>query len=157
MSIYRHVGGLVVAVLLVSSQALVAQSPARNRLARAKDLTCAFSVYATGTWNQGQPHAEVKTATLSIKFDEIDADQGSARAIGAFGASDVIVRLSAGTLHFVQVFNAGPLYTTTVFDSESVKGKLKAVHTRHEYTELALPNFTSRPEQYYGDCEVNQP
>jgi len=33
-----------------------------------------------------------------------------------------------------------------------VGGKLRAVHTRHEYTEVSLPGFTSRPEQYYGDC-----
>ena len=23
-----------------------------------------------------------------------------------------------------------------------------------EYTDVSLPGFTSRPEQYYGDCEV---
>jgi len=30
------------------------------------------------------------------------------------------------------------------------------VHTRHEYTEVRLPGFTSRPEQYYGECEITR-
>ena len=29
-----------------------------------------------------------------------------------------------------------------------------AVHTRHEYTDVLLIGFTSRPEQYYGDCAI---
>jgi hypothetical protein len=41
-----------------------------------------------------------------------------------------------------------------VFDKENTPGKYKAVHTRHEYTEVSLPGFTSRPEQYYGECEI---
>ena len=98
----------------------------------------------------------MKTAALSLRFEAIDADEGTARIIGMFGPSDIIVRLSAGTLHFVQVFSAGPLYTTTVFPKETRGRKLQAVHTRHEYTEVSLPGFTSRPEQYYGECEGEQ-
>jgi hypothetical protein len=41
-----------------------------------------------------------------------------------------------------------------VFDKETRAGRLQAVHTRHEYTAVSLPGFTSRPEQYYGDCEA---
>jgi hypothetical protein len=48
----------------------------------------------------------------------------------------------------------GALYVTTVFNTESRPGKLQAVHTRHEYTPVSVPGFTSRPEQYYGDCDV---
>ncbi len=36
------------------------------------------------------------------------------------------------------------------------QGKLKAVHTRHEYTEVSLPGYTSRPEQYYGECDARR-
>jgi len=109
---------------------------------------------AVGTWNSGAATAEVKPAKMTVGFDQIDTDDGTARVVGAFGPSDIIVKLSAGTLHFVQAFREGPLYTTTIFSHESRGGKLKAVHTRHEYTEVSLPGFTSRPEQYYGECEI---
>jgi hypothetical protein len=66
------------------------------------------------------------------------------------------VRLSQGTIHFVQAFRDGPLYVTTIFAKESRDGKLKAVHTRHEYTDVSLPGFTSKPEQYYGECGVTR-
>ncbi len=46
------------------------------------------------------------------------------------------------------------MYTTTIFPSEARAGKLKAVHTRHEYTQVSLPGYTSRPERYYGECEI---
>jgi len=54
------------------------------------------------------------------------------------------------------MFLDGPLYTTRIFPKETRAGKLQAVHTRHEYTEISLPGFTSRPEQYYGECDVRQ-
>ena len=69
---------------------------------------------------------------------------------------EIIVRLSAGTLHLVQSSSGGPLYVTTVFPEQTPDGKLKAVHTRHEFTALSLPGFTSRPEQYYGACEIDK-
>ena len=37
----------------------------------------------------------------------------------------------------MQVFRTGPLYTTTVFDKDA-GGKLKAVHSRHEYFAVPL-------------------
>jgi hypothetical protein len=52
------------------------------------------------------------------------------------------------------MFTTGPLYTTTFIDRETQDGKLMAVHTRHEYTDVRLAGFTSRPEQYYGECAV---
>jgi hypothetical protein len=109
----------------------------------------------TGTWKNGEPVSETKAVKLSLGFDEINADDGTARVIGAFGPSDIIVRLSLGNLHFVQSFREGPLYTTTIFPKETKDGRLQAVHTRHEYTEVSLPGFTSRPEQYYGDCSID--
>jgi hypothetical protein len=53
----------------------------------------------------------------------------------------------------MQVFRTGPLYTTTVFDKDT-DGRLKAVHSRHEYFAVPLAGATSSPEQYYGECEV---
>ena len=89
------------------------------------------------------------------RFIKINADEGTADAIGAFGPSEIIVRLSNGTLHFMQSYREGPLYITTVWPKETHNGFLQAVHTRHEFTEVSLPGFTSRPEQYYGECAPN--
>ena len=55
-----------------------------------------------------------------------------------------------------QSFRDGPVYTTTVFQKETTGGKLKAVHSRHELFDFALPGFTSSPEQYYGECEIKE-
>jgi hypothetical protein len=143
------------AALIMGGGALLAQ-PSRDVLGSVKSLQCSFSILATATWKNGEAQAELKSSPLQLRFDEINTDEGSARVIGNFGPSDIIVRLSTGTLHFVQIFSAGPLYTTTVFPKETRRGKFQAVHTRHEYTEVSLPGFTSRPEQYYGECEVVQ-
>jgi hypothetical protein len=117
-----------------------------------------FPTLATGDWTKGtgEVKGEIKRSNLSVSFDTINADEGTARLLGPYGSSDIIVRLSGGALHFVQMFREGPLYATTIFPSETVEGKLKAVHTRHELTEVSLPGFTSRPEQYYGDCEIEK-
>jgi hypothetical protein len=109
---------------------------------------------SVGNWKSEGAIGEIKPAKLTIGFDDINVDDGTATVLGAFGPSDIIVRLSTGTLHFVQSFREGPLYATTIFPYETTGGRLRAVHMRHEYTEVSLPGFTSRPEQYYGDCEV---
>ncbi len=54
----------------------------------------------------------------------------------------------------MQMQSAGPLYTTTVLAKETRDGRLMAIQTRHEYTDISLPGFTSRPEMYLGDCAV---
>lgn len=148
----RRVVGIAVVLLALSATTAGAQ-PA-SALATVKSVSCTFPVSATGTWNNGEPHAEVKSATLSLQFDSINTDDGTAQMIGNYGTADIIVRLTNRTLHFVQMFLDGPLYTTTIFPKETHGKKLQAVHTRHEYTEVSLPGFTSRPEQYYGECEV---
>ncbi len=140
--------------VLVWSGASDGQTRAQTRLANAKSLTCAFSLVTTGTWQGGEPKSETKPTKLSLGFDAIEVDDGTARVKGKFGPSDIIVKLSSGSLHFVQSFNDGPVYITTVFPKETRNGNLQAVHTRHEYTEVSLPGFTSRPEQYYGECSV---
>jgi hypothetical protein len=132
-----------------------AQRPSLKRLETVKGLTCVFPLLANGTWNKGEPHADVKAAKLSMRFDAINTEEGTARVTDAFGHFEIIARLSTDTLHLMQSFSAGPLYVTTVFNIESRGGKLKAVHARHELTEAILPGFTSSPEQYYGECEVD--
>jgi len=146
----------VLSLFLAGADALGAQTSARDKLAAAKTVKCNFSVFATGSWKDGEAQGELKTAKLVVQFTEINTDEGTARMVSGFGNYDIIVRLSEGALHFIQAFRAGPLYTTTIFDKESRDGKLKAVHTRHEYADVSLPGFTSRPEQYYGECEVGR-
>jgi hypothetical protein len=144
------------AFLLTAAAAVVpsAQRPAAPRLADTKALRCAFTSYASGTWQKGDAQARVSVATLSIAFRDVDTQDGFATAVGTFGPSDIVVRMSAGNMHLLQVGTSGALYVTTIFPKETKGGRLQAVHTRHEYTEVSLPGFTSRPEQYYGDCEI---
>jgi hypothetical protein len=151
----RWCGVMFFAALLAGGDgSLAAQSKTADRLTEAKTLKCEFALQATGDWKDGRVTADVKPATLAITFDNIDTDEGSATISGEFGPSEIIVKLSSGTLHFMQSFREGPLYATTVFGYESEPGRLRAVHTRHEYTPVSLPGFTSRPEQYYGACQI---
>jgi hypothetical protein len=147
-----------VAALLV---ALLFQQPGTSggadQLRNAKTLRCRFSASASGTWINGTPRADVKASTLSVGFDSIDVSDGTADTVGQFGPMHITVRLSGSTLHFMHMDSGGALYLTTVFApgrDPLPEGRLRAVHTRHEYTEVSLPGFTSRPEQYYGECDV---
>jgi len=126
-----------------------------SRLATAKGLRCTFPLNATGTWKKdGQPDAGVKTSSLILIFDSINADDGTAKLRNGTMESEVVVRSVTGYLHLMQSFRTGPLYTTTVFDKETSGGKFKAVHSRHEYFTTPLEGATSSPEQYYGECEI---
>lgn len=156
MSISRRVAALAVLSVLVAPSPAIRAQPLGRVLAAAKTLTCEFPVLAVGTWKNGEPEAEVNAKKpLVLRFEEINSDEGTAQLIGGIGRpTEIVARLSGSMLNFIQVFAGGPLYTTTVFASESRRGKLKAAHSRHEYFEFSLPGFTSRPEQYYGDCEV---
>ncbi len=132
------------------------QTPAAQKLSEAKSLRCTFSTMANGDWKDGAAVTETKASKMSIGFDDIEADEGTAVVLGSFGPADIIVRLSNGTLHFVQAFREGPLYATTIFPYELRPGVMRAAHTRHEYTIVQLPGFTSRPEQRYGECEITK-
>jgi hypothetical protein len=138
--------------------ALVAFLAAQESLANLKKLQCTFAVQATGTWVDGVPKADVKPAKLTVGFDAIDVSDGTADTVGQFGPLHITVRLTGSTLHFLHMDSGGALYLTTVFapaKGQLASGKLRAVHTRHEYTEVSLPGFTSRPEQYYGECAAS--
>jgi hypothetical protein len=124
------------------------------RLVTAKMITCAFSVMATGTWKDGAPSATERPAALKIAFTSVDTQDGTADAVGDSGKAHITVRAVGNYLNLMQMDPYGALYVTTVFNTESKAGRLLAVHTRHEYTPVQLPGLTSRPEQYYGDCEV---
>ena len=109
---------------------------------------------ASGNWNDEGAQADIKSETMEMGFTTINTDDGTARCLVRSVPSDIIVRLSEGVLHFLQSFRNGPLYVTTIFPQQGRDGKLKAVHSRHEYTAVSLPGFTSRPMQYDGQCEI---
>ena len=147
-----------VAGLGLADAALGQQSPAlQRRLQAAAGLKCSFSVLATGTWNQNAPHASVAEASFEVAFSDIVVDEGTAEAVGEFGASFISVRYAQGYLHLMQMSDAGPLYITTVLAREAGAGRLMAVHTRLEYSPTVVPGFTSRPEMYVGTCAVENP
>lgn len=162
MSFARHSDVRLVLIfvcLALGSHAASGQRAAQNAPGRAKSLSCVFPVLVTGTWKAGEPVAEVKTAKLLLQFDMIEAQEGSARYTGGdsnLGPAEITAQLSGGSLHLMQTGRSGAVYITTVLPSESRGGKLKAVHARHEYTEVSLPGYTSRPEQYYGECEAKE-
>jgi len=109
---------------------------------------------AVGTWGREQPEAKVKPADLVLQFEAVNADEGTAELKSGFGKYDIVVRYAGGYLHFIQSFLDGQLYATTILEKKTAGGKLKAMHSRHEYTDVSLPGYTSSPEQYYGECEV---
>jgi len=126
----------------------------QRRLEGATRIECRFTALATGDWASGTGKATVSEAGLEASFFDIDTDEGTAEAEGRFGESFIIVRYTSGYLHLMQTFLAGPLYVTTVLARESSDGRFMAMHTRHEYSQIVLPGFTSRPEMYIGDCAV---
>lgn len=124
------------------------------QLANAGSLDCRFSTMATGMWTAGVAEASVKPASLTVGYRAIDTDESTAESIVAGAKSHITVRLSGNYLHLMQSEPYGALYVTTVFATASVKGRLQAVHTRHEFTPVSVPGLTSRPEMYVGDCAV---
>jgi hypothetical protein len=125
-----------------------------QRLQGASRIDCQFTEIAKGDWTDDGTQFSTSGVEFSAAFFDIDVESGTAEAEGRFGASYIIVRYAEGYLHFMQTLNSGPLYLTTVLAQASSNGRLKAVHTRHEYTQVSLPGFTSRPEIYLGDCSV---
>ena len=149
----------ICALLFASGTLASAQAPQGNSLSSVQRLKCSFTLMTTGTWDKATPSAEVTKSTLSMQFDAIDTQEGTANVTGVSSASEgaphLTVRLLGDNLHFLAMNVSGSVYLTTVFaDKESKSGApLKAVHTRHEFTPVRLTGWTSRPEQYYGFCE----
>lgn len=147
---------LAVATLLVGRPDVASPQAAdpMARLGNARTIRCEFPAMAAGDWKEGVAQGTTKSATLSLRFEKVDVDGGTAEAVGPFGPSEINVRLTVNSLHFMQSFREGPLYLTTVIGRPAKDGRWPSVHTRHEYTEVSLPGYTSRPEQYYGTCSV---
>ena len=160
MARHLQMPALIVFVAL-GIQAPRAQAPASVPLANVQRLKCGFTHKALGTWEKDLvPAIETLPAKLSMVFDAIDTQDGTANVIDVTapdaGAPHITVRLLANNLHLLAMNISGSVYLTTVFaDRDSRAGQnFKAVHTRHEFTPTRLSGWTSRPEQYYGQCGV---
>jgi hypothetical protein len=143
----------LVALCATSAAAQVPNPPA-PRLLGAKSVRCVFPIAATVAWAADRPEATTKPAKLALAFASINAEEGTADAVDDTRKAHITVRVIGNYMNFVQVDAYGALYATTVFNTTTKSGRFLAVHTRHEYTPVQVPGFTSRPEQYYGDCEV---
>ena len=156
----NHRNQLAALFFTLSAQISNAQAPAPVALTDVQRLKCSFTLMVIGTWDKNVPTAELTKANLSMQFDAIDTQDGTANVTdvssASAGAPHITVRVLGENLHFLAMNVSGAVYLTTVFaDRESRAGAaFKAVHTRHEFTQVRLSGWTSRPEQYYGQCEV---
>jgi len=145
---------LLVSATLGLGGTAAAQSGALD-LTSATEISCTFPVLSTGTWSkEGDVTNEVKKSDFSLIYQAIDTQDGSAQVKGMSGNFYITVRVVGGHLHLLTTDSSGPVYMTTVFNSPAHKGRYKAAHSRHEFTQVQLPGFTSRPEQYIGECEL---
>src|SRR5437899_3007213 len=87
MFMTRQVGALGMVAVCLLGPATTDAHQSEGVRATVKTVTCRFSVSATGTWTKGEPQADVKPAELSLRFESINTDEGTARAIGNFGPS----------------------------------------------------------------------
>jgi hypothetical protein len=144
---------------IAASLALALPAAAQNRqlqqqLANAGRVDCTFSTIVIGDWDGADTTTEAASTEQTAAFFDIDIDGGTAEAEGRFGASFIVVRQAHTYLHFMQMLTNGPLYLTTILAEPTTDGKLKAIHTRHEFSPTKVPGFTSRPEMYLGECSV---
>ena len=155
MSMKKILAALTVCgIAALMPHALSAQSTP-GPLARAKAVKCTFSTMSVGTWTKEKVDVQVKPSTTPVlEFFGINVDEGTAELKSPYGKYDIIVRYANGYLHFIQSFLDGHVYVTTILEKKTDSGKLKAMHSRHEYTDVSLPGYTSRPEQHVGECEV---
>ena len=128
----------------------------RELLENAVRVECRFTSVVRGGWSDSGTEFKSEAVNRSAVFFDIDVESGTAEAEGEFGASYIVVRYAEGYLPFLQTLSSGPIHLTTILAEPSTGGRLKAVHTRHEYTQVSLPGYTSRPESYLGDCSVER-
>jgi hypothetical protein len=158
---------LVTAALFVSLSRITLQSVGlgqsvnREELASIKGLKCIFPVAAVGNWSTGdlQPPRIKTEGILRLDIDSIDTQDGSAHIAGtSVRSSDVVARVSAWSLHFIETDEIGSLNVTTVFAQHSRTGKLRAVHSRASYLPVELPGVSvdASASQYYGECEASR-
>ena len=143
-------------MLAASGASAADEKELQARLQRTTSVTCRFTAMAAGDWPAGVPAPAIRPASLSVAFDHVNVEEGSARVAAQVGSIDVITRFANGVLHFMESFREGALYVTSVFPVQAGQTALAAVHSRHEFTRVQVPGYTSRPEQYYGSCDIDR-
>ena len=144
-------------LLLFLAPALLSAQSAdkKNPLASLTKLTCSFPVTVTGSWKNWTPKAEIPPGPpLMLVIDEIDIDGGTAR----IGTTHATALLTQNSVHFMERTMAGSLTMITVLATKSPTGTLRAVRSRHDYLQLAIPGFVAEPNvsQHYGECEPTE-
>src|SRR5262245_9368853 len=142
---------------LISATALAAAQGAekKNPLADTRTLKCSFPVAATGSWKDWSPTAQIQQGPpLTLVIDEIDIDGGTAR----IGTTHTTALLTQNSVHFMERTMAGSLTMITVLSQKSPTGTLRAVRSRHDYLQMAIPGFVAEPNvsQHYGECEPKE-
>ena len=141
---------------LVLLQVLSAQSgEKKNPLAGITMLKCSFPVAVSGSWKDWAPKAEMQTGPpMTLVIDEIDIDGGTAR----IGTTHTTALLTQNSVHFMERTMAGSLTMITVLSQKGPKGTLRAVRSRHDYLQMAIPGFVAEPSvsQHYGECEPTE-
>lgn len=139
-------------VLLAPAAGAAAQDAGpKNELAGLQALTCVFPVSAVGSWKDGAAKADLRTGPeLSLTIEEIDADGGTAR----LGTTHLTAVLTQNSVHFMERTMAGSLTMLTVLTERSPAGTFRAVRSRHDYLQMAIPGFVAQPNvsQHYGEC-----
>lgn len=145
----------MVVALMCAGRAQAQTSP----FVEATGLACSFKTLATGNWARGgDPSAKTSAVDFPLEFTNLNTTDGSASWKGNTGNLLITVMLVGGNLHLVVTNTGGLFHLTSVSADESRPGFYKAVHSRHELTESAviIPGYTSRPEQYLGECAVTR-
>jgi hypothetical protein len=155
MSINRILPIIMICSVAVLAPRCLSAQGTQGPLAKAKSIRCTFPIMSVGTWGKEKPEIQVKPSTIDpMEFVGINIDEGTAELKSNYGKYDIIVRYASGYLHFIQSFHDGHLYVTTILEKKTASGKLKAMHSRHEYMDVLLPGYTSSPEQHVGECEI---
>lgn len=140
-------------LMLLAPALLSAQSAEKkNALGDIRMLKCTFPVSVTGSWKDWTPKAELQQGPpLTLVIDEIDIDGGTAR----IGTTHTTALLTQNSVHFMERTMAGSLTMITVLSQKSPKGTLRAIRSRHDYLQMAIPGFVAEPNvsQHYGECE----
>jgi hypothetical protein len=146
----------VLLFLLVNTTHVSAQAgEKKNALADIRVLKCSFPVAATGSWKEWMPKAEIQPGpALTLVIDDIDIDGGTAR----IGTTHTTALLTQNSVHFMERTMAGSLTMITVLAQKGPKGTLRAVRSRHDYLQMAIPGFVAEPNvsQHYGECEPTE-
>lgn len=112
--------------------------------AGAKRLRCDFNEGVFHAW--GEP-TEAVTDSLSLTFENIDTEQGTAKMEGNAGTSDVLVTYGDRRMTLIEITGSGNVNTTSVYFGKDIA---RSVHSRH--TGIVEDPLLSQLSQYTGTC-----